>query len=49
MVDAIVRVHLDKYQSAGDELIFGEGTFVAPRTIHVALQDGSTRTLNVFF
>src|ERR1700747_1622665 len=35
MVDGIVRIHLDRYRGAfdesrGDELIFGEGTFVAP-------------------
>jgi pyruvate/2-oxoglutarate dehydrogenase complex dihydrolipoamide dehydrogenase (E3) component len=29
----------------GDELIFGGGTFVAPRTIHVALRDGGERML----
>jgi len=50
MVDGIIRVHLDKYRAAldkdrGDELIFGEGTFVAPRTLHVALRDGGERTL----
>jgi pyruvate/2-oxoglutarate dehydrogenase complex dihydrolipoamide dehydrogenase (E3) component len=45
MVDDIIQVHLDKYRGAGDELIFGEATFVAPRTIHVALRDGGERTL----
>jgi len=50
MVDDIVQVHLDKYRAAldkhrGDELIFGEGTFVAPLTLHVALRDGGERTL----
>ncbi len=50
MVDGIIQVHLDKYRAAldkqrGDELIFGEGTFVAPRTLHVALRDGGERTL----
>jgi pyruvate/2-oxoglutarate dehydrogenase complex dihydrolipoamide dehydrogenase (E3) component len=50
MVDWIIQVHLDKYRAAldrqrGDELIFGEGTFVAPRTVHVALRDGGERTL----
>jgi hypothetical protein len=29
--DGIIQVHLNKYQ-AGDELILGDGTFVAPRT-----------------
>ena len=50
MVDGIIQVHLDKYRAAlnqdrGDELIFGDGTFVAPRTVHVALRDGGERTL----
>lgn len=45
MVESIVQIHLDKYHAAGDELIFGNGTFVAPRTIHLALRDGGERTL----
>jgi pyruvate/2-oxoglutarate dehydrogenase complex dihydrolipoamide dehydrogenase (E3) component len=45
MVEGIVQVHLEKYHAAGDELIFGEGTFVASRTLHVALRDGGERTL----
>ena len=45
MVDGIVQVHLDKYHAAGDELILGDGTFVAPRTLRVALRDGGERTL----
>ncbi len=44
MVDGIIQVHLDKYRAAfdgqrGDELIFGDGTFVGPRTVHVSLLD----------
>jgi pyruvate/2-oxoglutarate dehydrogenase complex dihydrolipoamide dehydrogenase (E3) component len=45
MVDAFVKIHLDKFRGAGDELILGDGTFVAPRTIHVALRDGAERTI----
>jgi pyruvate/2-oxoglutarate dehydrogenase complex dihydrolipoamide dehydrogenase (E3) component len=45
MVHSIVQVHLDKYDAAGDELILGDGTFVAPRTLHVALRGGGERTL----
>jgi pyruvate/2-oxoglutarate dehydrogenase complex dihydrolipoamide dehydrogenase (E3) component len=50
MVDGIIQVHLDKYRAAldkdrGDELIFGEGRFIAPRTVHVALRGGGERTL----
>ncbi len=50
MVEGIIQVHLDKYRAAldkqrGDELIFGDGTFVSPRTLLVALRDGGERTL----
>jgi pyruvate/2-oxoglutarate dehydrogenase complex dihydrolipoamide dehydrogenase (E3) component len=45
MVEGIVQVHLDKYHAAGDELIFGDGAFVAPRTLHVELRDGGRRTI----
>ena len=45
MVEGIVQVHIDKYHAAGDELIFGDGTFIAPCTVHVALRDGGERTL----
>ena len=45
MVEDIIQVHLDKYHAMGDELIFGDGTFVGPRTVHVALRDGGERTL----
>src|SRR5580692_5046895 len=44
MVEAIVQVHLDKYHAAESELIFGEGAFTAPRTVHVAWPRGQ-RTL----
>jgi pyruvate/2-oxoglutarate dehydrogenase complex dihydrolipoamide dehydrogenase (E3) component len=45
MVDDLIRVHLDQYHASGAELILGEGTFVAPRTLHVTLRDGGERTL----
>jgi pyruvate/2-oxoglutarate dehydrogenase complex dihydrolipoamide dehydrogenase (E3) component len=45
MVEGIVQVHLDKYHAAGDELIFGDGAFVGPRTLRVELRDGGGRTL----
>src|ERR1700728_210490 len=45
MVDGIIQVHLDRYHALGDELIFGEATFIAPRTVHVTLRDGGERTL----
>jgi pyruvate/2-oxoglutarate dehydrogenase complex dihydrolipoamide dehydrogenase (E3) component len=50
MVEGIIQVHLDKYRAAldtnrGDELIFGDGAFVGPRTVHVALSDGANGRL----
>lgn len=45
MVDGIVQVHWEKYRAAGDEVILGDGTFVAPRTLHVELREGGERTL----
>jgi pyruvate/2-oxoglutarate dehydrogenase complex dihydrolipoamide dehydrogenase (E3) component len=45
MVEGIVQVHLDRYKAAGGELIFGEGAFVAPRTLRIALRDGGERML----
>lgn len=45
MVDEIVTFHLDRSHAAGDELILGEGKFVGPRTLQVALRDSGERTL----
>ena len=45
MVDGIIQVHMDRNLEAGDEHILGDGTFFAPRTLHVALRDGGERTL----
>jgi len=45
MVDGIIQVHLDKYHAAGAELVFGDGAFVAPSTVRVALRDGGERLL----
>jgi pyruvate/2-oxoglutarate dehydrogenase complex dihydrolipoamide dehydrogenase (E3) component len=45
MVDEIVQVHLDSYEAAGDELILGDGRFIGPRTLRVALCEGGERTI----
>jgi pyruvate/2-oxoglutarate dehydrogenase complex dihydrolipoamide dehydrogenase (E3) component len=45
MVDEIVNVHLDRYHASGDELILGDGRFIGPRTIQVALPDRGERAL----
>jgi pyruvate/2-oxoglutarate dehydrogenase complex dihydrolipoamide dehydrogenase (E3) component len=43
MVDREVAFHLDAYRRSGAELVMGSGHFVAPKTIEVQLNDGSTR------
>ncbi len=45
MVEGLVAMHLHKYQSSGAELIMGSGTFIAPKTIEVALAGGGSRLL----
>src|SRR5437588_12065910 len=45
MVDDLIKVHLDEYQASGAELIWGDAQFTGPRTLQVALRDGSERTL----
>jgi pyruvate/2-oxoglutarate dehydrogenase complex dihydrolipoamide dehydrogenase (E3) component len=45
MVEGLVSMHMDKYKESGAELVFGEGTFVGPKTIEVRLNNGGVRTL----
>jgi pyruvate/2-oxoglutarate dehydrogenase complex dihydrolipoamide dehydrogenase (E3) component len=45
MVDDLINLHLDLYRSSGAELILGEGRFIEPRTLHVALNAGGERVL----
>lgn len=45
MVDREIAFHLDAYKASGAELIMGTGTFVAPKTLEVRLNDGGTRLL----
>ncbi len=45
MVEAEHQFHAQRTAAAGIELIMGEGRFVAPRTIEVALNDGGTRQI----
>jgi pyruvate/2-oxoglutarate dehydrogenase complex dihydrolipoamide dehydrogenase (E3) component len=45
MVSGLVSMHMDKYKASGAQLVFGEGRFVAPKTIEVQLKNGGTRTL----
>ena len=43
MVEAEHQFHAERTKDAGIELIMGQGRFVSPRTIEVALNDGGTR------
>ncbi len=45
MVEAEHQFHAKRTADAGVELIMGEGRFVAPRTIEVALNGGGTRRI----
>ena len=45
MVEAEHQFHAKRTADAGIELIMGEGRFVAPRTVEVALNDGGTRRI----
>jgi len=45
MVDREIALHLNLYKESGAELIMGSGQFIAPKTIEVSLNDGSTRVL----
>src|SRR5690606_23712822 len=45
MVEGLIAMHLDNYESSGAELMMGSGRFVAPKTLEVRLNDGGTRLL----
>lgn len=45
MVSSLNDVYLENYRQTGAELILGSGRFVGPRTVEVALADGTARQL----
>ena len=45
MVEELIKVHSDRYEASGAELIMGEARFVSPRTVRISLNDGGTRVL----
>lgn len=45
MVRGLNEMYLDNYKKTGAGFILGTGRFVAPRTVEVALGDGTTRQL----
>lgn len=45
MVEDLIKVHLDRYEASGAELIMGEARFSSPKTIAVNLNNGGTRKI----
>jgi pyruvate/2-oxoglutarate dehydrogenase complex dihydrolipoamide dehydrogenase (E3) component len=45
MVEGLHAMHSERTAASGVELMMGEGRFVAPRTVEVALNDGRTRRI----
>jgi pyruvate/2-oxoglutarate dehydrogenase complex dihydrolipoamide dehydrogenase (E3) component len=45
MVEALVEMHLANFKASGAELVMGEARFTEPKTVHVTLNAGGTRTL----
>lgn len=43
MVNDLIAVHHKNYAASGAELVMGNGRFIAPKTIEVALADGGTQ------
>lgn len=46
MVDALIEVHLARFAASGAELVRGNGRFVGPKAVEVALDGGGTRVLH---
>ena len=45
MIDRDAAFHANAYRESGAELIMGNGRFIAPKTIYVALNDGGSRVV----
>ena len=45
MVENLVKIHLHEFEASGTELVMGEGRFVEPKTVEVALNAGGTRLI----
>jgi pyruvate/2-oxoglutarate dehydrogenase complex dihydrolipoamide dehydrogenase (E3) component len=45
MVEGLHQMHAERTEASGVELIMGEGRFVAPKTVEVALNDSRTRRI----
>jgi pyruvate/2-oxoglutarate dehydrogenase complex dihydrolipoamide dehydrogenase (E3) component len=45
MVRDLIKVHIDRYEESGADLIMGHARFTAPRIVDVSLNEGGTRTI----
>src|SRR5262249_25948020 len=45
MVEGLVEMHLANFKASGAELVMGEARFTEPKTVHVTLNAGGTRTV----
>jgi len=45
MVEDLIKVHCDKFGESGAELIMGNGSFIAPKTIEIHTKDGKIQEL----
>ncbi|HEY9127969.1 MAG TPA: FAD-dependent oxidoreductase, partial [Acidobacteriaceae bacterium] len=43
MVEGLIQIHINNYNSSGAELIMGSAKFIAPRTLEVTLNEGGKR------
>jgi pyruvate/2-oxoglutarate dehydrogenase complex dihydrolipoamide dehydrogenase (E3) component len=46
MVDSLHRLHMDRFEASGAELVMGEARFVGERTVDVELAAGGTRRIS---
>jgi hypothetical protein len=42
MVEDLIQIHLDRYQTTGADLIMGMARFIGPRSVEVSLAEGGT-------
>lgn len=45
MVNGLIEVHNKRFAASHVEFVFGQGSFIGPRTLSVQLEDGGTRVL----
>jgi pyruvate/2-oxoglutarate dehydrogenase complex dihydrolipoamide dehydrogenase (E3) component len=45
MVEDLIKVHLDRYEASGVELVMGEAHFISPKTVTISLNGHGTRVV----